>query len=123
MYLTLSNFLQIIIAIGLLNVWLIRFNKSTPFRGGNATSLKEEFSSYGLPAWFSYLVGALKISSAIFLILGLWFPQFVLPVVLLVSTLMLGAIFMHIKIKDPIIKSVPAFSMIVLCVSVMGLIG
>ena len=69
---TIANILQVIMAGGLINVWLLRFNKHTPFRGGSSKSIIEEFATYGLPAWFSYLVGALKISSAILLIAGIW---------------------------------------------------
>lgn len=116
---TIANILQVIMAGGLLNVWLLRFNKQTPFRGGSSKSIIEEFASYGLPAWFSYLVGALKISSAILLIAGIWVPQLVLPVSSLVSSLMVGAILMHLKIRDPLIKSLPALLMLILGLSII----
>jgi uncharacterized membrane protein YphA (DoxX/SURF4 family) len=116
---TIANILQVIMAGGLLNVWLLRFNKQTPFRGGSSKSIIEEFASYGLPAWFSYLVGALKISSAILLMAGIWVPQLVLPVSSLVSSLMVGAILMHLKIRDPLIKSLPALLMLILGLSII----
>ena len=116
---TISNILQVIMACGLLNVWLLRFNKNTPFRGGSSKSLKEEFASYGLPSWFSYFIGALKISSALLLIAGIWVPQLVLPVSILVSLLMIGAILMHLKIRDPLIKSLPALLMLTLGVGII----
>jgi hypothetical protein len=116
---TIANILQVIMAGGLLNVWLLRFNKQTPFRGGSSKSIIEEFASYGLPAWFSYLVGALKISSAILLIAGIWVPQLVLPVSSLVSSLMVGAILMHLKIRDPLIKSLPALLMLIIGLSII----
>ena len=116
---TIANILQVIMAGGLINVWLLRFNKHTPFRGGSSKSIIEEFATYGLPAWFSYLVGALKISSAILLIAGIWVPQLVLPVSSLVSSLMVGAILMHLKIRDPLIKSLPALLMLILGLSII----
>lgn len=116
---TIANILQVITAGGLINVWLLRFNKHTPFRGGSSKSIIEEFATYGLPAWFSYLVGALKISSAILLIAGIWLPQLVLPVSSLVSSLMVGAILMHLKIRDPLIKSLPALLMLILGLSII----
>ena len=116
---TIANILQVIMAGGLINVWLLRFNKHTPFRGGSSKSIIEEFATYGLPAWFSYLVGALKISSAILLIAGIWLPQLVLPVSSLVSSLMVGAILMHLKIRDPLIKSLPALLMLILGLSII----
>jgi hypothetical protein len=43
---------QIVIALGLLNVWLLRAKRPTAYRGGDAQNMKEEFEAYGLPAWF-----------------------------------------------------------------------
>lgn len=114
---TLTNVLQIVIAMGLLNVWLLRSNQNTPYRGGTARSLIEEFSSYGLPNWFRYFIGFLKVSCALFLVVGIWIPELVLPTALLLSVLMIGAILMHIKIGDPFKKSLPALLMLVLSIS------
>ena len=116
---TISNILQVIMACGLLNVWLLRFNKNTPFRGGSSKSLKEEFASYGLPSWFSYFRGALKVSSAIVFIAGIWVKELILPVSILVSSLMVGAILMHLKIRDPLLKSLPALLMLIMGLSVI----
>ena len=49
--------LQLIISIGLINVWFFRFNKATEYRGGGAKNMKEEFIAYGLPIWSMYFVG------------------------------------------------------------------
>ena len=58
---TILTLLQIIVGLGLLNVWLIRAGSATDYRGGEATTLKEEFQAYGLPDGAFYLVGAMKI--------------------------------------------------------------
>ena len=116
---TILIVLQVIVAAGLLNVWLLRFNRATPYRGGNSKSLKDEFTSYGLPAWFSYFIGVLKVGSAILLILGIWNFQVIFPTALLVTCLMVGAILMHFKIRDPLIKSLPAFMMLIFVVGIM----
>ena len=55
--------LQLIISVGLINVWLFRFNKVTEYRGGGANNMKEEFQAYGLPIWLMYVVGFLKLQS------------------------------------------------------------
>ncbi|MCX6599848.1 MAG: DoxX family protein [Acidobacteria bacterium] len=112
---TIVMFFQVVVALGLLNVWLLRFNQSTAYRGGNARSMPEEFATYGLPSWSTYVVGALKVGAAICLIAGLWMPVLVLPAALLVSALMLGALAMHLKVNDPWKKSVPALSILLLC--------
>ena len=121
MTVTISNILQVIMALGLLNVWLLRYSKKTPYRGGSSKSLKEEFLSYGLPAWFSYFVGTLKVCSALLLIAGIWIPYIVLPVSILISVLMLGAVAMHLKIHDPLIKIFPAIMMLLLGVIIIYL--
>lgn len=106
--------LQIVVALGLLNVWLLRFNKSTAYRGGNAKNLKDEFAAYGLPSWFVYFIGTLKIGSAIALLAGFWVPSLVVPAAGLVVLLMIGALLMHLKVKDPLMKSMPAALMLIM---------
>ena len=108
--------LQIVVALGLLNVWLLRFNQSTAYRGGGARSMPEEFSAYGLPGWFIYVVGALKVGGALCLIAGIWFPSLVFPAALVIGFLMVGALAMHFKIGDPFKKSVPALFMLTSCI-------
>ncbi|NDA48496.1 MAG: hypothetical protein EBY21_14725, partial [Alphaproteobacteria bacterium] len=71
-------------------------------------SMPEEFAAYGLPAWTLWLVGALKVASALCLIIGVWVPALVLPATGLIASLMLGAILMHLRVRDPLMKSVPA---------------
>lgn len=114
MLITASNILQIVIALGLLNVWIVRFNKETSYRGGIAKTLKEEFVEYDLPIWSCYVVGFLKIVSAILLIVGVWIPQVVLPSSILILFLMLSAFTMHLMIRDPLLKAMPALTMLIM---------
>ena len=111
---TIVQICQIIVGCGLLNVWLLRFNKSTAYRGGSAVTMPEEFAAYGLPAWSCYLVGVLKVASALGLLAGLIYPALVLPAAIVIALLMSGAVAMHLKVGDPIKKSVPALSVLVL---------
>ena len=115
----ISTTLQVIVALGLLNVWLVRAKASTAYRGGSAQSLKEEFATYGLPDWTFYVVGILKVGSAILLLLGIWVksPDLVRPPALVVAGLMVGALAMHAKVKDPLTKSLPALAMLLMCVA------
>jgi hypothetical protein len=106
--------IQIIIALGIFNVWILRFGKASVWRGGNATNMKEEFAFYGLPGWFVGMIGFLKILFAIFLLVGIWIPVLVTPAALGIAILMLGAVAMHLKVKDPLKKSLPAFTLLVL---------
>ena len=56
---------QIVAALGLLNVWLLRANRSTEYRGADATNMREEFAAYGLPAWMVGVIGVLKVGAAL----------------------------------------------------------
>ena len=101
-------FLQLIVAMSLVNVWLVRFKKSTKYRGGNAKNMIEEFQLYGLPKWFMYIVGLMKITIAIMLVVGIFINVLVLPAAAVLVLLMLGAVGVHVKVKDPMIKYIPA---------------
>ncbi len=109
---------QLVIALGLLNVWLLRTGKPTPWRGGKAKNMREEFAAYGLPPWFMWVIGFLKVTLAILLIVGLWVTSITKPAAVGVAALMLGAIAMHFKTGDPLKKSLPAITLFVLCLIV-----
>ena len=81
--------------------------------------MREEFITYGLPAWFAYVIGTLKVGSAIALIVGIWMPVLVLPAAGLIGVLMLGALSMHVKIHDPLKKMLPALGMLALCLGIV----
>ncbi len=115
---TTQIILQCTVALGLLNVWLLRANRSTPYRGGNAQTMREEFATYGLPPLVMYLVGTLKVGAAVCLIAGVWWPPLVFPAALLSALLMVGALAMHIKIHDPVQKSLPAVLLLLISVGI-----
>lgn len=107
--------LQVIVGLGLLNVWLVRSRSATAYRGGQATSLREEFAVYGLPSPVFVIVGVVKVSAGAVLIAGVWLPfldALVRPAAAVVAALMVGALVMHVKVGDPIKKAVPATLML-----------
>jgi len=117
----ISILLQFIVGAGLLNVWLLRAQNPTAYRGGGAQSLQEEFATYGLPDWFFYLIGFLKIGSALLLLGGIALPSLVQPGASIVVGLMLGAIAMHLKVGDEPMKSLPAALMLGMSVAILYL--
>ena len=117
----LATILQVVIGLALLNVWLVRARSKTAYRGGDARTLKEEFAAYGLPEALFYVVGALKITAGVMLLADLWFPLPVQYAAGTVAALMVGSIAMHVKVKDPVVKSVPAILMLILCLSFISL--
>jgi hypothetical protein len=114
MTLNVSTLLQVVVALGLYNVWLVRANRATSYRGGASKTLREEFKAYGLSDAVFRLVGALKLGCATLLLAGLGIPALTAPAAAVVAVLMVGAIVMHIKAKDPVMKSVPALSMLLM---------
>ena len=105
--------IKIISALGIFNVWMLRYNKMTEYRGGNAKSLKEEFETYGLKSWQMYIIGAIKIIISILFIVSC-FSEYVNMLDFAVfygsaimSLIMIGAILMHLKVNDPFKKSMP----------------
>lgn len=112
-YITIA--LQCIVGFSILNVWLIQNKKPTQWRGGDATTIIEEFKVYGLPVWSCYVIGTLKVLLAIGLLVAIWYPELRQFSALGLAALLLGSIAMHLKIKDPIKKSIPAFLFLLMC--------
>ena len=113
--------LKLVVSLGILNVWLLRREQPSVYRGGDARSLRQEFAAYGLPTAVYYLVGYLKVSFALAILASHWSPALLVPATGGLAVLMLGAIVMHLKVKDPLSKSVPAISVLALCVILMVL--
>lgn len=106
--------LKLIVGLSILNVWLVRSKKSTDWRGGDAKNIAEEFKAYGLPVWFMYLVGSAKVVLALMLLASIYYSQVENIASYGIAFLMLGAVSMHLKIGDPLKKSLPAFTFLVL---------
>lgn len=111
--------LQVIVGLSILNVWLVQNKKATRWRGGDATTITEEFQVYGLPVWSVYVIGALKVILAILLIAGIWYPALKLPAATGLALLLAGSVSMHLIIGDPLIKSLPAGLFLLMCLIIV----
>lgn len=118
----LKQFLILFVSTVVLNVWLLRFNKATIYRGGDATNMIEEFLVYGIEKPFLYLVGAIKIAAALGLLLGFFYKKFVIPCASIITVLMIGAVAMHFKVSDEAHKFFPAAFMLLcgLCIIILS---
>ena len=103
------------------NVWLLNMDQASPYRGSVAMTLKEEFMAYGLNENIFYLIGGIKLLAALALFFGLRFKQTVVPAAQIIAVLMIGAITMHFKVADPLLKSIPAIVMLGMCLVIMRL--
>ncbi len=110
---------KMIIFITIINVWLIRVNKPTPWRGGEAKSMKEEFETYGLSTTIMYIVGTIKVILALVLLSSIWLTALSTIAAGAMGIFMLGAIAMHFKIADPKIRSFPALILLLLSIGIV----
>ena len=110
--------LQLIVALGILNVWVLRSGKATPFRGGDAKTLRAEFAAYGLLFWFMCAVGVLKVGLALALLAAIWIHSVAQPAAIGLGLLMVGAFVMHLKVTDPIGKALPSIAVLAMCAAI-----
>ena len=94
---------QLIVSISVISVWVFRYD-----------NIVLEFKQYGISDLLRNIVGASKISLATILILGIWYTKLLVVSSMLMAFLMLCAQFYHIKVKNPLIKYVPSFFLLVL---------
>ena len=110
----LSKILSVVVGLTVINVWLFRSNRSTSYRGGDASSLLEEFQVYGLDDYF-LIIGIVKVSLAIMLLFSLYFKKLSFFASSGIAVMMLVAVYMHINVGDELIKSMPASVMLTSC--------
>jgi len=111
--------LQLVVALGILNVWLLRFGKPTAYRGGSAQNMRQEFAAYGLPYWFMCVIGVLKVGLAVALLAAIWFHPVARPAASGMAVLMLGAFAMHLKVKDPFAKALPSITVFAMSLAIV----
>ncbi len=76
--------------------------------------MAEEFRRYGLPDWSRRLAGAAKLTLAALLIAGIWYPPLAVVAGLAMAALMAGAVLAQLRIRDPLSKALPSFSLLTL---------
>ena len=111
--------LKLVVSLGILNVWVLRRDKRTAYRGQAAQTLREEFAVYGLSTFVYGLVGICKVSLALALLVSLWVPGIGHLVAYALGAMMLVAFAMHLKVKDAAIKSVPSLAVLAMCVGII----
>ncbi|MBC7745017.1 MAG: DoxX family protein [Flavobacterium sp.] len=94
----------IIVAASVAYVWIFRID-----------NIIKEFKQFGLSNLTRTFVGAIKIALATLLIVGIWHPLFITIPAILMGLLMIAAQYFHFKIKNPFIKHLPSFVLLILC--------
>lgn len=99
--------LQFFIAFSIFNVWVLRYR-----------TMASDFQQFGLPTWLRNIVGAIKIFFSIMLIAGVWNYSFTIVGGIGIAVLMVSAVAVHIKEKDPVSKMWPAIVLAILAIAV-----
>ena len=104
---TMENLLmlsQIIVSTSVIIVWVFR-----------RENIILEFKQYCISDSLREIVGALKISLATILILGIWYNEFLIYASLAMAFLMICAQYFHAKARNPFNKFIPSLLLLVLC--------
>ena len=95
--------LQALVAASIFFVWVVRY--------GN---IIEEFKQYGLPGWVRDVVGILKLTFALMLLIGIERVPFALASGVGIALLMGCAVFTHMRVKNPLFKMLPSLTLLML---------
>ena len=99
----LTIVLQALVAASIFFVWVVRYD-----------NIIQEFRQYGLPDWLRDLVGILKLTFALLLLLATPRPSLAMIGSLGIAGLMGCAFAIHLRVKNPVFKMLPSLIMLVL---------
>ena len=99
---TLAEMFKIILSVGLFFVWVVRYENIT-----------KEFEGYNYPYWFRDFVGILMLSFSAMLVQNR--KDIIILGSLGIIILMIGALWTHYMVKNPLRKTIPAFAVLGLC--------
>lgn len=86
-------------------VWVVRY-----------ANIVQEFKQYALPDWLRDLVGILKMTGALLLLIGIERPLFAIVGGIGIGVLMCAAVATHVRVKNPPFKMLPSLTLLVLSV-------
>ena len=97
--------LQALVAAAIFFVWVVRY-----------ANIVQEFKQYGLPDWWRDLIGILKMTFALTLLIGIERRPFALVGGIGIAILMLAAFVTHLRVKSPVLKILPCLTLLVVSV-------
>ena len=97
--------LQALVAASIFFVWVVRYD-----------NVIEEFKVYGLPAWLRDMVGILKLTFSVMLLIGIDRELFAVAGGLGIAVLMACAFFTHLRLKNPLFKMLPSLTLLLLSI-------
>ena len=102
--------LQALVAASVFFVWVVRYE-----------NIIQEFKHYGLPEWLRDLVGILKITFSLMLLIGIERPLFAMMGGLGIALLMGAAFITHLRVRNPGLKTLPSLTLLVLSVVIASI--
>ncbi len=96
-------FLQALVAASIFFVWVVRYD-----------NVINEFKQYGLPDWLRDLVGILKLTFSLLLLMGMERQPLAMVGGIGIAVLMGCAFVMHLRVKNPLFKMLPCLTLLVL---------
>ena len=99
--------LQALVAASILFVWVVRYD-----------NIVREFRHYQLPDWLRDLVGILKLTFSLMLLIGI--ERVPLAVVGGVGIVMLmgAAVVTHLRVKNPVFKMLPSLTLLAMSAAI-----
>ena len=95
--------LQTLVAASIFFVWVVRYD-----------NIVQEFRQFGLPDWLRDVVGILKLTCSLMLLIGVERPRFALVGGLGIAVLMGGAVVTHLRVKNSLFKMLPSLTLLAL---------
>lgn len=99
---SLTVVLQSFVAASIFFVWVVRYD-----------NIVEEFKQYGLPDSLRDLVGILKLTFSILLLIGIGRPLLALIGGIGIAILMAAAFVVHVRVKSPFLKRLPCLTLLI----------
>tara|TARA_B100001564_G_C20537315_1_gene622654 strand:- start:549 stop:908 length:360 start_codon:yes stop_codon:yes gene_type:complete len=102
----LLSICKIILSISLFFVWVVRYENITA-----------EFKGYNYPYWFRDFIGILMLSFSTMIMKNK--NELIILGCLGIIILMLGALWTHYIVQNPLRKTIPAFAVLGLCLIIV----
>jgi uncharacterized membrane protein YphA (DoxX/SURF4 family) len=102
--------LQALVAASIFFVWVVRYD-----------NIVAEFKQYDLPPWLRDLVGILKLTFALLLLVGIQRASVAVIGGLGIAGLMACAFVIHLRVKNPVFKMLPSLALMALSLIIAGI--
>ena len=104
---SLTISLQALVTASIFFVWVVRYD-----------NIIQEFKQYGLPDWLRDLVGILKMTFSLLLLIGIERKPLAVAGGAGIAVLMGCAFIMHLRIKNPWFKMLPCLTLLLLSAAI-----